>query len=66
MVMVFVRSFVLFVWIFNLKGLILPYFKVNRCYFSIHLGVHHTSSSLLVHGCSRIMDEFFPDLVQSR
>ncbi len=42
MVMVFVRSFVLFVQIFNLKGLILPYYKVNRHYFLIHLGMHHT------------------------
>jgi hypothetical protein len=42
MVMVIVRSFVLFVRIFNLKGLILIYYKVNWCYFSIHLGLHHT------------------------
>jgi hypothetical protein len=42
MVMVFVRSFVHFVRIFNLKGLIFPYYKVNRRYFLIHLGMHHT------------------------
>jgi hypothetical protein len=42
MLMVFVRSFVLFVRIFSLKGLILPYYKVNRRYFLMHTGVHHT------------------------
>jgi hypothetical protein len=44
MVMVFVRSFLLFVWICNLKGLILPYYKVNRRYLLIHLGVYHTTA----------------------
>jgi hypothetical protein len=42
MVMVFFRSFVLFVRIFNLKGLTLLYYKVKRHYFLIHLGMHHT------------------------
>jgi hypothetical protein len=42
MVMVFVVSFVLFVHFFNYKGLILPYYKVNRHYFLAHPRVHHT------------------------
>jgi hypothetical protein len=51
MVMVFVRLFVLFVRIFYLKVLVLPYYKVNRRYFLIHLGVHHTFKEFLEGQC---------------
>ncbi len=45
--MVFGRSFVLFVQIYNLEELIIPYYKVNRQYFFIHLRRHHTAKDLL-------------------
>jgi hypothetical protein len=65
MVMVFGRSFVLFVQIFNLKGLILPYYKVNRHYFLMHLHMHqpprccahHPPSSKLICHCSTTVDK---------
>ncbi len=33
---------------FNLKGLILPYYKFHKHYFLIHLGVHHTERGVMV------------------